>query len=337
MKPETTTASPAMPTPAPIDAASAPLITIGMTSYCASGTIARAIGSALAQDWPNLELIIADDCSPDDSPRVIEAAIAGAPNARLIRREINGGPAAARNTVLASARGAFVAFFDDDDESMPGRLRVQHARLVEHEACSGAPLVACYASGNRRYPNGYTMPIDAIGSRSSVLVGEAVADYLLFNGRHDGLFYGGGTPTCALMARRETFEAVGGFDEHLRRIEDVDFAVRLARAGGHFVGCAETLYLQHATEGLDKTPLMNLKAELQLVDKHADYLRAKHRHAYARDWFKIRFYHFTRQRLAFLLALAWLLARFPLTGTRHLVRSAPGRLRHENKMSKASS
>jgi len=315
--------------------ASAPLITIGMTSYCASGTIARAIASALAQDWPHLELVIADDCSPDDSVQVIEAAIAGTANARLIRRQTNGGPAAARNTVLAAARGAFVVFFDDDDESLPARLRVQHEALVAHEARSGATLVACYASGHRRYPNGYTLQIDAIGSRGSALVGEAVADYLLFNGRHDGLFYGGGTPTCALMARRETFEAVGGFDEHLRRIEDVDFAVRLARAGGHFIGCAEALYLQHATEGSDKTPLMNLKAELQLVDKHADYLRPKRRYAYARDWFKIRFYHFTRQRLAFVAALAWLLARYPMAGTRHLLRSAPGRLRHENKMSKA--
>ncbi len=325
----------AMPTPPSADTAGAALITVGMTSYCASGTIARAIASALAQDWPNLELVIVDDCSPDDSVQVIQAAIAGASNARLIRRGTNGGPAAARNTVLAAAHGAFVAFFDDDDESLPGRLRVQQARLLAHEAHTGATLVACYASGHRRYPNGYTLQIDAIGSRGSAPIGEAVADYLLFNGQHDGLFYGGGTPTCALMARRETFETVGGFDEGLRRIEDVDFAVRLARAGGHFIGCPEALYLQHATEGSDKTPLMNLKAELQLVDKHADYLRSKRRYAYARDWFKIRFYHFTRQRLAFAVALAWLLVRYPVAGTRHLLRSAPGRLRHENKISKA--
>ena len=321
--------------PAAEHIAALPLITIGMTSYCAAGTIARAIASALAQDWPNLELLIVDDCSPDESTRVIEAAIAGSQQARLIRRAVNGGPAAARNTILAEAQGTFVAFFDDDDESQATRLRVQHARLVAHEAQTGATLVACYASGSRRYANGYTLQIDAIGSRGTALVGDAVADYLLFNGRHANLFYGGGTPTCALMARRETLAAIGGFDASLRRIEDVDFAVRLARAGGHFIGCTEALYLQHATEGSDKTPLMNLQAELQLVEKHADYLRPRRRHGYARDWFKIRYYHFTRQRGAFLLALTWFLLRHPVAGTRHLLRSAPGRLRHELQISKA--
>lgn len=314
---------------------SPPLITVGMTSYCAGATIGRAIASALAQDWPNFELVVVDDCSPDDSPRLIEAAISGAPNARLVCRQVNGGPAAARNTILSEARGEFVAFFDDDDESLPQRLRVQCQRLMAYEAATGVRLAACYASGSRRYANGYTLEIDAIGSRGPALAGEVVADYLLFNGRREGLFYGGGTPTCALMARKSTLDALGGFDASMRRVEDVDFAVRLARAGGHFIGCPERLYRQVATEGSDKTPMMNLRAELQMVDKHADYLRRRRRYAYARDWFQIRFYHFTRRRLRFAAALAYFLLRFPVAGTRHLLRSAPGRVRHENRMARS--
>lgn len=313
-----------------------PLITIGLTSYCSRDTIARAIESALAQDWPNIELVIVDDCSPDTSAAVIEKTIAGAPNTRLIRHTTNGGPAAARNTILATAQGEFVAFLDDDDESRPERLRVQCEALRAYEAATGARLVACFASGVRRYPNGYEFHIAAIGSQPLVPQGEAVADYLLFNGRHEGVFYGGGTPTCALMARRATFEAVGGFDASLRRVEDVDFAIRLAIAGGHFIGCPKELYLQHATEGRDKTPLMNLQAELQLVEKHADYLRQKRRYGYARDWFKIRYYHFTRRRLQFALALAYFMLRFPVAGTRHLLRSAPGRMQHENNMARST-
>jgi glycosyltransferase involved in cell wall biosynthesis len=311
-----------------------PLVTIGLTSYRSGSTIASAIASALAQDWPRMEVVIVDDCSPDDSPHTIEAAIKGDSRARLVRRAVNGGPAAARNTILAEARGEFVAFFDDDDTSRPERVRVQLQRLLAHEAASGTAMVACYASGRRRYANGYTLEIEAIGSRGPALVGHAVADYLLFNGRHDGLFYGGGTPTCALMARRSTLRALGGFDAGMRRVEDVDLAVRLACADGHFIGCPECLYEQTATEGSDKTPEMNLQAELQLVDKHADYLRLRRRHAYARDWFRIRFLHFTRQRLRFVLALGYFLLRFPLTGARHLMRSAPGRLQHENSIAR---
>jgi GT2 family glycosyltransferase len=184
----------------------------------------------------------------------------------------------------------------------------------------------------RRYPNGYALRVAAIGSQPAVPKGEVVADYLLFNGRSDGIFYGGGTPTCALMARPSTFRAVGGFDSSLRRVEDVDFAIRLALAGGHFIGCPQKLYLQHATFASDKTPGKNLQAELQLVEKYADYLRRKQRYGYARAWFKIRFYHFSGQHLKFLAALAAFLFRHPITGSMHLLRSAPARWAHERSM-----
>jgi glycosyltransferase involved in cell wall biosynthesis len=315
-------------------AAELPMVTVGLTSYRSGETIASAIASALAQDWPRLEVLIVDDASPDDSAQVIAAAIARDARARLVRRAVNGGPAAARNTLLAEASGEFIAFFDDDDTSRPDRVRIQLQRLLQHQRSNGTNLVACYASGSRRYANGYTLQVDAIGSRGPALVGPAVADYLLFNGRRAGLFYGGGTPTCALMARVATLQALGGFDANLRRVEDVDLAVRLALAGGHFIGCPERLYEQTATRGSDKTPAVNLQAELQLVDKHAGYLRQRRRHAYARDWFRIRFLHFTRQRLRFAAALAFFLLRFPLAGTRHLLRSAPGRLRHEHSIAR---
>lgn len=314
------------------DSESLPLITIGLTCYNAADSILRALHSALAQDWPNLELVVVDDCSSDESAAIIERAIADIPHARLIRHQDNRGPAASRNSILAEAKGDYVAFFDDDDESLPERLRLQYETLLGYEAASGARLVACYASGRRRYPNGYELHIAAIGSQPEIPTGETVADYLLFNGRAEGIFYGGGTPTCALMARRSAYLAVGGFDSKLRRVEDVDFAIRLALAGGHFIGCPRELYLQHATVASDKTPGKNLQAELQLVEKYSDYLRRKHRHGYARAWFRIRYYHFSKQRLKFLAALAAFLLRHPIAGGRHLLRSAPGRWRHERSM-----
>ena len=309
-----------------------PLITVGMTCYNAKNTILRALGSALAQDWPNIEVIIVDDCSSDESDAIVESAIAEEPKVRLIRHAVNSGPAAARNTLLTNAKGEFIVFYDDDDESYPERVRTQYETLRDYEETSGVSLVACYASGRRLYPNGYELPIRAIGSQPEVPKGEIVADYLLFNGRQEGVFYGAGTPTCALMARLSTFRAVGMFDSSLRRVEDVDFAIRLALAGGHFIGCSQQLYLQHATVASDKTPRMNLEAELYVVEKYADYLKSKNRYHYARDWFKIRYYHFSGQRLIFLASLAVFLLRYPVAGIKHLIRSAPRRWSHERSM-----
>lgn len=308
------------------------LITIGITCFNAADTIRRALASALRQEWPNTEVVVVDDGSSDNSAAIAENAVVDVPRARVIRHGINRGPAAARNTILAEARGELVAFFDDDDESRPERIRLQYEALREYEKGSGTDLVACYASGVRRYPNGYEFDLPAIGSRPAIPHGEMVADYLLFNVRPAGVFFGSGTPTCALMARRSTFRAVGGFDEGLRRVEDVDFAIRLALAGGHFIGCASRLFVQHATVASDKSPRTNLDAELRLIEKYSEYLKRRNRYDYARAWFHIRFYHFSAQRRKFVAALLMFLWRYPISGVRHVMRSFPGRWLHERRI-----
>lgn len=309
-----------------------PLITIGLTCFNAQETIVRALESALSQDWPEFEVLIVDDCSTDNSVAAIEHCIADQPSARLVQHKINAGAAAARNTLLREAKGSFLVFFDDDDVSHPERVRVQYQRIVDFENEIGSKLIFCFASGRRRYPNGYDKVQTAIGSKSAIPSGEAVADYLLFNDRKPDLFYGSGTPTCALMARVEILRELGGFDTSLRRVEDVDLAVRLALAGGSCIGCPEELYLQYASVGSDKTPLKNLEAELAMLDKHSDYLTKKGRLAYARQWFLIRYLHFSGQRAAFAFRLAIFLVRFPVKGMRHLLRSGPTRVAHERKM-----
>ncbi|MBK5283730.1 MAG: glycosyltransferase family 2 protein [Nitrospiraceae bacterium] len=307
-------------------------ITIGLTCFNAEQTIGRALKSALSQDWPDLEVVVVDDASSDASWEIVEEFSERDSRVKPVRHAVNLGAAAARNTILDSATGSIVAFFDDDDESLPERVRLQYETLREYEKASGTDLVACYASGLRRYPNGYELHMPAIGSRPVVPKGEAVADYLLFNARRAGVFYGSGTPTCALMARLSIFRAVGGFDNTLRRVEDADFAVRLALAGGHVIGCPRQLFLQHATVASDKTPHKNLEAELRLIEKHAGYLKRRNRYGYARDWFHVRYYHFSGQRLKFLAALAAFLLRYPVNGTRHILRTFPSRWVHERDM-----
>ncbi len=110
-----------------------PLITIGITSFNAEDTIARAIESAFAQDYPNIEIIIVDDCSSDESCTVIQKAIKGYPVARLIPHETNTGFAGALNTIINTAKGAFIAIFDDDDVSLPPRLSAQYQRIIDYE------------------------------------------------------------------------------------------------------------------------------------------------------------------------------------------------------------
>lgn len=308
------------------------LITIGITCFNAADTILRAIKSALDQDWTDTEIIVVDDCSSDESVAIVEAAIAGVDKARLIRHAVNSGTAAARNTILAEANGEFIAFFDDDDISRPDRLRVQYERIVSYERATGATLVACYTSGTRFYPNGYEMPLSAIGSRPIVPVGTVLADYLLAFTRRPGVYYGSGTPTCSMMARATTFARVGGFDEAMRRQEDADFAVRLALDGGHFIGTPEPLLQQYATTGSEKSARIEHESLRRLLDKNREYLQKQGLYDYMIGWSEIRFRHFNRQPLQALLALLRLGMRHPIRVVRHFLVSASRRYWHERKM-----
>ena len=313
-----------------------PRITVAIACYQASETIDRAVESALAQDWPDFEVLVVDDASSDDSAARVAMRMGEEPRLRLIRHGENAGPGAVRQTLLGAANGTYIAFFDDDDTSAPQRLRRQFETLTRYLERTGAAEAVCYASGSRVYPNGYVLDLPAIGSRPKVPVGEAVADYLLFNRRQPGLFYGSGTPTCALFAAVETLVAAGGFDPGQRRVEDAELAVRLARRGAHFVGCPERLFTQHATQAGDKSPLKNFEAELRLIEKNRDYLEQRGRYDYARRWARLRYDHFRRNRGAMIRDLAGLAVRHPIATLRHLAQSAGRRWRHERRMAGAS-
>ncbi|MEX0450730.1 glycosyltransferase family 2 protein [Spiribacter sp. 218] len=306
-------------------------ITVGIACYNAADTVDRAIDSVCRQDWPELEILVADDASTDGTAERVAARARQDARIRLVRRDTNGGAGATRQTILEAATGEFLAFFDDDDVSDPRRLRCQLERLRQWEHDTGIRYAACYASGRREYPNGHVIELPAIGSRPVVPAGPAVADYLLFGRRRNGWYYGAGTPTCALMARREVLLQAGGFDPSLRRVEDADLAVRMALAGAAFPGCPEGLFLQYATFAGDKDAESNYRAELALLDKHRDYLERLRRYDYARRWFTVRYHHLRRDwpNLARSLAGAWL--RHPLWTTAQALRAGPRRLLHERR------
>lgn len=310
----------------------APLISIGITCYNASDTIARAVTSAVSQDWPNFEVIVIDDASTDNSLEIIRSLASRDRRIRIFSHEKNQGCAAARNTILEKAAGEFLAFFDDDDASYSGRIRCQYEYIITYEKMTDAQLIACYASGVRYYPNGYQMSMQAIGSQPTVPVGNVLTDYLLAFSRPANVFFGAGTPTCSLMARTATFAAVGSFDTAMRRQEDADFAVRLGMLGGHFIGTPEPLFIQYASQGSEKSAKVEHESLLYLLNKNRSYLEAKGVYCYMLGWAEVRYRHFNREPLKALAALLKIGLRFPLRTMRHFAVSALNRYRHERRI-----
>lgn len=253
-----------------------PLITIGITCYNAADTIARAVDSAFAQDWRNKEVIVVDDASTDGSSEVLASLVRGHPSLVVVRHGENRGYPGALNSILERAQGAFVAVFDDDDESDPRRLEAQYRRIVAYEQVSSCDLVLCYSN---RYvvPPGQSRPdhiAEAIGRRPPEPRGSAVAEHL-FGYRRDPAYVWGMFGSCTLMARRQVFRRVGAFDETFRRCAEWDFAVRTAFMGGHFIAVDEPLVTQHKTLSSDKAGKIALTYALKLRSKYHDYLRRR--------------------------------------------------------------
>lgn len=106
-----------------------PLISVIMPTYNCGRFIKESIDSVLAQSYTNWELIIVDDCSTDDTERIVGTY----EDSRIhyLRNERNIGTALTRNKALREAKGKYVAFLDADDVWLPEKLEKQLAFMQD--------------------------------------------------------------------------------------------------------------------------------------------------------------------------------------------------------------
>lgn len=113
------------------------LVSIIVPVYGAADYIAETVDMVKKQTYPNWELILIDDCSPDNSAEVIADIIAqdeGTDRIRLIRKTQNKGAAEARNTGLSHAKGRYIAFLDADDIWLSDKLKKELAYMQRNRA-----------------------------------------------------------------------------------------------------------------------------------------------------------------------------------------------------------
>jgi glycosyltransferase involved in cell wall biosynthesis len=103
-----------------------PLVSVLMASYEAAGYIGEALESALGQTYPNLEVLVADDCSSDGTAEVAEEYASRHPGrVRVLRGERNLGSWRNRDRALQASRGELLTQLDADDVWMPEKLERQ--------------------------------------------------------------------------------------------------------------------------------------------------------------------------------------------------------------------
>lgn len=290
-----------------------PLITIGIISYNSLNTIKEAIDCALKQTWQPLEILIVDDCSTDGTWDALLDSIVKNTFLRIFRNEANEGVAKCRNIIIEESKGDFIAFFDDDDISLPERVAAQYLRIIDYENnySNGKPVI-CHTARRLIYPNGYSYLESTIGQNEgkSAPSGISVAlRILLGRSLEDGY---GSCATCSQMARVSTYKLVGFFDENLRRSEDTDLNIRLSKLGSHFVGISNPLVLQRMT----KTEEKNLSEEYRnfklLILKHKELIENHANFDFCELFIEIKFAWYQRRYISFLLILIYLQFRYPI-------------------------
>lgn len=138
-----------------------PLVSIVMPVFNASKYVGEAIASLVNQTYPNIEIIIVDDCSTDHSWLVIQSFANNYPNIKIARNEVNKGIAATVNRAIKMSTGKYLARLDADDISFPNRIKLQVDYLESHKetvALGGQCEVINSESvqiGNKTFPTSF--------------------------------------------------------------------------------------------------------------------------------------------------------------------------------------
>ena len=231
--------------------AGGPLVTVVIPCYNQAHFLGEAIESVLSQTYPNLEIIVVDDGSTDNTAEVGERY---GNRVRVVRQE-NQGLSGARNSGFKEAQGEYMVFLDADDRLLPGALATGLRHLDAHTECA--------------FVSGYCKVMAADGSP----IGEW---------RHhpaDDDPYIALLKKCyipahsAVMYRQGVFASVGGFDTSLEACEDYDHYLRVARKFPiHHHGVPIVECRRHEANMTRKSALM-LRETLKVLRSQREHLK----------------------------------------------------------------
>ena len=203
-----------------------PKISIIIPAYNASNYLAEAIDSALAQTYPNVEIIVVNDGSKDDGATE-RIALSYGDKIRYFSKE-NGGSSSALNMGIVNMTGDWFSWLSHDDLYSPDKLKkqieyintlnVNEGELEKHIFFSASELIDAEGKVIRSFKKKKANKI-AFTINSVVHNGYLIAQPTVYN------FYG-----CSCLVHKYAFEDVGMFNEKMRLINDMDLWFRMYSA-----------------------------------------------------------------------------------------------------------
>jgi glycosyltransferase involved in cell wall biosynthesis len=238
-----------------------PCVSVVLPTFNRAYVLGRAVESVLSQTYRDLELVVVDDGSTDNTAQVIESFQDR--RIQYVRHEHNQGAAAARNTGIRLSSGQYIAFQDSDDVWLPLKLERQLDCFGNTQSRVGVVYSWFWRTeGNRRdlCPSTLRRLASLLPGKARRLRGDI--SYALLRGNF--------VSAQTAVVRRECFERVALFDERLPRLQDWELWLRLSRHY-HFECVDEPLVITCATQGSITGDYAALFKALELIlDEHCD-------------------------------------------------------------------
>jgi len=234
----------------------APLVSVVIPAYNRAAYVTRAVSSIQNQSFRDLEIIVADDGSKDNTAELVAGLAARDSRVRYVKNPVNAGAQTARNLGIKSAYGEWIAFQDSDDEWLPDSLEIRLAEAesrkvkVVHSEC----LVE-YTSTNQR---------NLFGIRP--LSGNIYRDVLLAPGP---VF-----PT--LLVHMFALKHINYLDEAIVSYQEWDTCIRLAKEYEFgFVEKPTFIYYRHSDETISSSHARGARGYEQIVEKHKTEIKSR--------------------------------------------------------------
>ena len=185
-------------------------VSVIIPTYNRAEFLSSAIASALNQTFKDIEIIVADDKSTDDTHEVVKSFKDR--RIKYITNKSNMGPSATRNSAILASKGEYIAFLDDDDEWIPEKLQKQV------ELLDISPPNICGVYSDRLIIDRSSNKIISKGLQSNRVRGNLLSQLAIHNQIN----------TCTVIVRKRCLDEVGLFDENISYMEDRDLWIRLS-------------------------------------------------------------------------------------------------------------
>lgn len=227
-------------------------ISVVIPTYNRDFCIERSLRSILQQTYRNLEIIVVDDGSTDNTLQILHKLQCEDPRIKILQHKRNLGAQAARNTGIRAATSAYIAFLDSDDEWLTTKLEKQLPLLGQ----SNGNIGVVYAGFMWVYGHGRSSK-ERIPRFKGKIYKDALREWI--------------ADTNTLIVRKDILDKVGLLDESIRSYQEWDLCIRLSRyTEFDFINEPLAIYHLHDKPTISKNLENDALGYLDIITVHRD-------------------------------------------------------------------